>query len=145
MDGHTLENLTRVLQASISPVALISGIGLLLLTQTNRLGRVTDRVRDLSVQRRQLNGADAHLERQITVLQRRARVLKATITASVTSVLLASVLVLLVFMTAVLMVNIDGFIIGIFAASIVSLIASLFFFLFDMHLALRALDEELRR
>lgn len=145
MDGHSLENLTRVLQASISPVALVSGIGLLILSQTNRLGRVMDRVRELASQRRKLNGAEAHLERQIAILHRRARVLKSTITAAVTSVLLASMLVLLVFTTAVLAVSMDRLIIALFAASIVSLIVSLLFFLYDIHLALRALDEELRR
>jgi hypothetical protein len=144
VEGHTLENLTRVLQASISPVALVSGVGLLILSQTNRLGRVTDRVRELASQRRRA-AQDDHLDRQIAVLLRRAQVLKVTITAAVASVLLASVLVLLVFTTAILAVNIDRVIIAMFAASILSLIVSLLFFLYDMHLALRALDEELRR
>jgi len=34
-----------VLQTAISPVVLISGVGLLLLTMTNRLGRIVDRAR----------------------------------------------------------------------------------------------------
>jgi hypothetical protein len=145
LDGHSLENLTRVLQASISPVALVSGVGLLILSQTNRLGRVTDRVRDLARQQRTLNSADGTLERQITVLRRRALALKRTITASVISVLLASVLVLLLFTAAVMGLNMDRVIIALFAASIVALITSLLFFLYDTHLALRALDDEVLR
>ena len=37
----------KFLQACITPVAMISGVGLLLLTITNRLGRVVDRTRQL--------------------------------------------------------------------------------------------------
>jgi len=45
---ENLDDLTRVLQASISPVALVSGVGLLILSLTNRFGRVTDRLRELA-------------------------------------------------------------------------------------------------
>ena len=37
------QNFIQFLQACITPVALISGVGLLLLTITNRLGRTIDR------------------------------------------------------------------------------------------------------
>ena len=43
----TIQNFTHFLQSCITPVALISGIGLLLLTITNRLGRTIDRTRQL--------------------------------------------------------------------------------------------------
>ena len=41
------QNFIQFLQACITPVALISGVGLLLLTITNRLGRTIDRTRQL--------------------------------------------------------------------------------------------------
>jgi hypothetical protein len=37
----------KFLQACITPVAMISGVGLLLLTITNRLARTVDRTRHL--------------------------------------------------------------------------------------------------
>ena len=43
-----METLIRILHASISPVALISGVGLLILSMTNRFARVTDRLRELA-------------------------------------------------------------------------------------------------
>ena len=41
----SLEKIIPMLQVAIGPVILISGIGLLLLTMTNRLGRAIDRAR----------------------------------------------------------------------------------------------------
>ena len=37
-----------MLQVAIGPVILISGVGLLLLTMTNRLGRAIDRARQMT-------------------------------------------------------------------------------------------------
>src|SRR5688572_19515401 len=42
-----LNEIVPVLQVAIGPVILISGVGLLLLTMTNRLGRAIDRARSL--------------------------------------------------------------------------------------------------
>ena len=50
----SLANLIPSLQLSIGPVILISGIGLILLSMTNRFGRVIDRARHLT---RDLHGA----------------------------------------------------------------------------------------
>ena len=145
MDSHSLENLTRVLQASISPVALVSGVGLIILSQTNRLGRVMDRLRNVLDQRRQLTGPDAHLDRQVTVLQNRAEILRGAVSAAVVCVLLASVIVLLLFATAAFGLKFELLIIALFAASLLSLIVSLILFILDMNLSLKALQEELLR
>ena len=45
MFATTLHEIVPVLQVATGPVILISGIGLLLLTMTNRLGRTIDRAR----------------------------------------------------------------------------------------------------
>ncbi len=49
MNIHLLENLAAVVQASLSPEALASGMGLLILSFSNRLGRVMDRRRALAL------------------------------------------------------------------------------------------------
>lgn len=145
VDAQNLESLTRVLQASISPVALISGVGLLILSQTNRLGRVMDRLRELVDARRAESAPDPHIDRQIAMLHQRARILRASVSTAVVSVLLASVLVLLLFITAVFGASLDLLIVAVFASSLVSLIASLVLFILDMNRALRAVQEELLR
>ena len=49
-----LKELIPVLQVAIGPVILISGVGLLLLTLTNRYGRTIDRARQLMRELREL-------------------------------------------------------------------------------------------
>jgi hypothetical protein len=139
-----LDNLTGVLQASISPVALISGVGLLILSVSNRLGRVMDRLRDL-LDRRRSGASDSHIVNQITVLRRRARLLRNSLTAAAICVLLASALVLLLFTMAMFGMRVELLVMTLFAFSLLSLIASLVLFIFDMNLSLRAVEEELLR
>ena len=45
MPPTSLEQIIPELRDAIGPVILISGVGLLLLTMTNRLGRAIDRAR----------------------------------------------------------------------------------------------------
>lgn len=145
MDGQHLGNLTSVLQASISPVALLSGVGLLILSLTNRLGRVMDRLRGVLDQRRTLSAPDTHLEKQVAVLHSRARILRSSVTAAALSVLFASVLVLLLFAMAIFGPPLELLIIALFGSSVASLIVSLILFILDMNRALRAVQEELLR
>jgi hypothetical protein len=139
-----LENLTGVLQASISPVALISGVGLLILSVSNRLGRVMDRLREL-LDRRRSGASDSHIANQITVLHRRARILRNSLTAAAICVLLASALVLLLFTVAMFGARLELLVMVLFAFSLLSLIVSLVLFILDMNLSLRAVEEELLR
>jgi hypothetical protein len=50
-----MAELISVLQMAIGPVVLISGVGLLILSLTNRLGRVIDRGRTLAAEMRDAN------------------------------------------------------------------------------------------
>ena len=143
MDFDNLEGLTRLLQASISPVALISGVGLLLLSQTNRFSRITDRLRELARLRRELPARDEGLERQIAIFHLRARILRTAITGAIASLLLASVLVLTLFVSAVVQVVFHRLVLVLFALSLVCLVVSLVLFLEDMHLSLKAVEAEL--
>ncbi len=69
-----LAQLIPILQTAIGPVILISGVGLLLLTMTNRLGRVIDRARSLARERTQVDESNqASIEAQLRILWVRAR------------------------------------------------------------------------
>src|SRR5512136_2581980 len=101
-----LHELIPVLQVAVGPVILISGVGLLLLTLTNRYGRTIDRSRQLIRELRELAGADRErLEGQIEILYRRARLIRLSILLAGVSVLLASVLIIVLFLTALLRVE----------------------------------------
>src|SRR5690242_5924081 len=103
MPTSSLNQIIPVLQVAIGPVILISGVGLLLLTMTNRLGRAIDRARQLARELRELEGEDRkHVQVQVATIYRRARVIRLTIALASLSVLLAAVLIIMLFLTALL-------------------------------------------
>ncbi|AAM71841.1 MAG TPA: DUF2721 domain-containing protein [Chlorobaculum sp.] len=139
----TIKELIPVLQTAIGPVILISGIGLLLLTMTNRLSRVIDRSRELLDEADKLFGVDrARIDREIDVLWRRARYVRSAIMLAVASCLGAATLIILLFLTSLLQIDVPLLASIVFIVSMVSLIGSLIFFLFDVNLTLSALHIE---
>src|SRR5579872_4162424 len=76
MANTSVSELIPVLQVAIGPVILISGVGLVLLTLTNRFGRAIDRSRQIIQQVRTANESDRQrLEDQVAILYRRAQLL----------------------------------------------------------------------
>ena len=141
----TLNQIVPVLQVATGPVILISGVGLLLLTMTNRLGRTIDRARQLG---RDLPAAHGDKRTQsltqITIIYRRARVLRVSIALAGFSVLLVSALIILLFVSELMNWQANVFIVLVFIASMISLFSSLVAFLYDINLALHALRLELQ-
>ena len=145
MSATTLHEIVPVLQMATGPVILISGIGLLLLTMTNRLGRTIDRARSLSREPVEADGQRSpHTLTQIAIIYRRAKVLRLSIALASFSVLLVSALIILLFVGALLEWQAGVFIVLVFIASMVSLFGSLVAFLYDINLALHALRLELK-
>lgn len=140
----SVQELIPVLQTAIGPVILISGIGLLLLTMTNRLGRAIDRARILSAE---LLIADApgraRIGRQLDILWARARMIRLSISLAAISALSAALLVIVLFVTALLSANSAWLIAAMFATCMASLIGSLLVFLHDINQSLAALKLEL--
>src|SRR3954467_13862124 len=92
--------LVPVLQTAIGPVILISGVGLLLLTMTNRLGRAIDRARQLKNELAARTGPEREQTlAQVTILFRRAKIIRLSITLAATSAALAAVLIVALFLT----------------------------------------------
>jgi hypothetical protein len=145
MPTTPLNEIVPVLQVAIGPVILISGVGLLLLTMTNRLGRAIDRARLLKAELSQRTGEDrAQALAQVDILSRRARVVRLSIILATLSALLASALIITLFVTALLHWE-QGFFIGlIFIACMTALLASLVAFICDINLSLHALKLELK-
>jgi hypothetical protein len=132
--------LIPTLQISISPVILISGIGLLLLSMTNRLGRVIDRARQIAGARRQAeSGSEKRVEEQFQMLIRRATLLRRAIILSVVSVLVAALLIITLFVTALARSDLGWPIVVLFTFAMITLIASLVFFIQDLNLSLEAM------
>ena len=145
MPTTPLHEIVPVLQVAIGPVILISGVGLLLLTMTNRLGRAIDRARLLKAELSHRTDEErAQALAQVAILYRRARVVRLSIILATLSALLASALIITLVVTALLHWE-RGFLIGmIFIACMTALFASLVAFICDINLSLHALKLELK-
>jgi len=134
-------DLIPVLQIAIGPVILISGVGLLLLTMTNRLGRAIDRARLLASYTKKDR---KDIEDQITVLWSRARILRLAIQLASASALCSSFLVVLLFFTVLMKIEIAWLISSLFIGSMVFLVGALVLFLRDINKSLSALVIEIK-
>ena len=144
MPPTLLDNLMPALRDAVGPVILISGIGLLLLTMTNRLGRAIDRARKIKHELAALTGPEhTRAQAQIDTLFRRAKIIRLAILFSVLSALLAALLVITLFLAAWLGWQLAWPEAVIFIACLVSLCVSLVAFMEDINLSLHALKLEL--
>jgi hypothetical protein len=144
MPWPSITQLIPVLQTAIGPAILISGVGLLLLTMTNRLGRAIDRARILKGQ--VVVASDAgrtKIAAQLTILWARARLIRLAITLASLSALLAGVLIIALFFTALWQLETPWLIGGLFVSCLMCLIGSLGLFIVDINQSLAALRLEL--
>ena len=124
MPTTPVHELIPVLQVAIGPVILISGVGLLLLPLTNEADR-------------------QRLDGQVKILYRRARLIRLSILLAGMSVLLASMLIIVLFLTALWKLEVGLLMSLLFIACMVSLCGSLVAFIRDINLSLGALKLEL--
>ena len=140
----SLADLIPTLELAVGPVILISGVGLLLLSMTNRFGRVIDRSRILTADlRRAPASVRPKVIAQLQILARRARIIRVEIALGIMSVLSAAVLVISLFLGAVLGLAMGTLIVLLFVLCMLCLIVSLVLFMSDISLSLKALWLEL--
>ena len=133
----------QFLQACITPVALISGVGLLLLTITNRLGRTIDRTRQLVAELNEGKAGDPDLKiTEIRILYKRSRYLRNSIAAMVISVISSSLIIPNLFFMSLLDVNLRIIGYPLFVISILAILVSSIYFFIDVRLSLHALKLE---
>jgi hypothetical protein len=137
-------DLIPTLQTAIGPVILISGVALLLLTMTNRLGRAIDRARLIGAALSETGpAARPALEAQLRILWRRARLIRTAIALATISALMAAALVIALFFSALLGLDVPWLITVLFVACMLSLILALAVFLHDINQSLAALRLEI--
>lgn len=144
MPTTQLSQLIPVLQTAIGPVILISGVGLLLLSLTNRFGRAVDRTRQMLREMRAAAGDDKkRFAGQVENLYQRARLIQRAIIFATVSLLFAAVLIITLFVTALMKMESALLISLLFICCLASLIISLIAFIMDIRLSLQALKLEL--
>jgi hypothetical protein len=135
-------DVAHLIQVALTPIFLISAIGVTLNVLTNRLARIVDRARAIEdVLRRSghptLEARDLH--GLLGVLERRARFINAAITLITLSALFISLVVVMLFVNAFLRWDLSAFIACMFILSMVSLCAALLAFLIEVRIATRTL------
>jgi len=146
MEVLATSSLLPVIQLAITPVILISGMGALMITLTNRMGRIVDRTRILAGQVGQARDADRrHFENQLEIMWQRAQLIRQAVNFNGLSMLVGCLLVVAIFGGAMLGRDFGLVLLVLFAGSIFLLIASLAAFLRDIHVSLHALQLEVER
>lgn len=140
MPTEPVAAVAHVIQLSIAPVFLLSGVSAMLGVLSHRLGRIIDRARQLEARL-----ADAPADRQavlhaeIGVLARRARLESHAISLCTICALLICGVVIGLFFGAFFARDVSTAIGGIFIAALVALAGGLLTFLREIHLAIRTL------
>jgi hypothetical protein len=133
-----------VLQTAIGPMILISGLGLILLTTTNRLGRTIDRVRILTAELpTATENKHAKISAQLTILWRRARLIRMAILLSSMSALASAFLIIVIFLTALWQLEVAWLIGSLFILGMLCVIGALIFLIMDINQSLAALKLEM--
>lgn len=146
MDAPTPAPLLPIIQLSITPVILLSGMGALMLTLTNRMARIVDRTRNIATQMRAAPATDrSHLEDQLNIMWKRAKLVRMAVTFAASSMLVACLLVVAIFAGSVLHRELGAVMVGLFIASLLLVVAALVAFLRDIFVSLHALSLEVDR
>ena len=134
----SVESLSRVIQLSVAPVFLLTGITGLLGIFTARLARIIDRTRAIQEAMEDSALPQSKLMRQILQVQRRRTFLinRAILCTTVTALLVSGV-VGVMFISAVAALDLAAIVVPMFVLAMLSLIAGLVLFLLEVQLAIR--------
>lgn len=132
-----------IIQLSITPVILISGLGALCISLTNRMGRIVDRTRNLAGLIQKATPDDRkYLEDQLLIMFRRAKIMRFSMTTVVSSMFISGLLIVVLFLSGLFHVELPAVILGLFALSVGCMLAGLATFLRDLYLSLHAVHVE---
>ncbi|MGH8310667.1 MAG: DUF2721 domain-containing protein [Steroidobacteraceae bacterium] len=128
-------DITQLIQLAVAPVFLLSGVGVTLGVLTNRLARIVDRARVAEKEIDRESEQAGSMERHLRVLRLRARYIQFAIAASTVSAVLVSLTVMMLFVHALIGVNLAIAIAVVFVAAMLSLTAGLVAFLIEVRIS----------
>ena len=140
MQAETVSTIAHVIQLSVAPVFLLTGIAGLLNVLTGRLARVIDRARVL--ERTLLDeetGESASTHERLRTLATRARWINIAISLCVVSAIFIASVVMVLFASAFWGSDYRGLVAGLFVGAMLALIGGLVFFLREIYLATSSL------
>jgi hypothetical protein len=125
----------HVIQLSIAPVFLLTGVATKLTVLMNRLARIIDRTRDLKIELRK--GPDPECSEELEVLYLRWRLINYAITSSTGCGFLICVVIACLFLGDTTNLPLDRYIAGMFVVAMVALISSFVFLLREVTVSFR--------
>jgi hypothetical protein len=133
-------DIVHLIQSAVAPVFLLSGVGVTLGVLTNRLARIVDRARLLEMRDDEEEQARADsTAASLRVLARRAHYINTAIALCTISALLVSLVVMSLFTSAFISINLSGAVAILFVASMVCLTAAFGAFFIEVRIATQAL------
>jgi hypothetical protein len=139
------ESLIKFLQSCISPIVLISGVGLILLSLNNRLARTIDKSRMIVTELKNGQVVDKDKKRlELKILFKRSKILRNSIISISFSILSSSLIIPVLLLMNLFHVNLKFLGILFFLFSIIGIILSAVFLLIDVILTLKALEFEVK-
>lgn len=130
----------HVIQLSVAPVFLLSGIGAMLAVMTNRLGRVIDRARLLEGKLTLASPDDVtHYRDELGTLSRRAKMINNAITLCTATALLVCAVIAALFLGAFAHFDASVPVSVLFITAMLAFFAGLVWFLREIFLATASL------
>jgi hypothetical protein len=131
-------DIAHLIQVALTPIFLISAIGVTLNVLTSRLARIVDRARAMESEaalqaNNRYPGRDLHAA--LRVMEQRARYINAAITLITVSALFIALVVVMLFVNAFLRWDLSAFIASMFILSMLALAAALLSFLIEVRIA----------
>jgi hypothetical protein len=140
-----ITSLAHVIQLAVAPVFLLTGVGAILSVLVNRLGRVVDRFRTLECSLLQAgDDAPATAQAEMSILERRARLIHWAIGFCTGCALLVCVVIATLFVGAITSVEMPGVIAMLFITAMLLLVVGLLCFLREIALATGSIHVALR-
>ena len=140
-----IDSFVRFLQSCISPIALISGVGLILLSLTNRLARTIDKSRMIVNELDNGQVADENRKlKELKILFDRSKILRNSIVSISFSILSSSLIIPILLIMNLFQVNLKFLGVLFFLFSAVGIILSSIFLFIDVRLTLKALEFEVK-
>ena len=141
-----VDAVAHVIQLSVAPVFLLSGIGAMLAVMTNRLSRIIDRGRVLEGKLEEASPDTAETLRQdLATLSQRAKLIGPAITLCTTTALLICMVIAVLFLSAFLHFDASVVVASLFILSMLAFFLGLLWFLREILVAMRNLRIGSRR
>ncbi len=136
MGESEIGDIAHIIQLSVAPVFLLSGIGAILAVMTSRLGRIIDRARVLEARLEDSpHDRAATLEADLATLTHRASLIGPAITLCTATALLVCTVIAVLFLSAFLRFDATVPVALLFIAAMLAFFLGLLWFLREIYVA----------